>query len=89
MCLKNTIAGLGQGKQVAGEDYRRSAMLEEEERRWRACHAPSRTARVKQGKITVSTRVAHTLGFWPSDLVKVVGGSPRSSSGGRCHPMRP
>ena len=39
---------------------------------------------VKQGKNTVSTRVAHALGFWPLDLVAVV-----SSSSGRCHPMRP
>ena len=49
----------------------------------------SRAACVKHGKIIMSVRVAHALGFRPLDLVAVVGGGRRSSSGGQCHPMHP
>ena len=48
-----------------------------------------RAARVKQGKIIVSTLVAHVLGFQPLDLAVVVDGDRRSSSGGQCYPTRP
>ena len=45
--------------------------------------------RVKRGKITVSTRVDHKLGFRLSDLVAVVGSGQYSNLGGRCHPTHP
>ena len=65
---------------MAGEDCRQPAMLEEESRRRRVCHTPSRTAHVKQGKITVLTHMAHALGFRPRDLVAVVDGGRRRSA---------
>ena len=40
-CLKNSIVGLRQGKQVVGEDCLWPAMLEEEAHCWRMSHAPS------------------------------------------------
>ena len=71
------------------EDCRQPAMLKEEVRRRGVYHAPSRAARVKQGKITVPALVANALDFQPPDLVATVNDSLCSSSGGRCHPTRP
>ena len=91
MCLKNTFAGLEQGKQVAGEDRWRSAMLEEEVCHRRVCHDPQACPTCdacKTGQNHSVSACGSRVGFRPLDLVAVDGGG-RHSSGERCHPTRP
>ena len=57
---------------MAGDAGGRGALLES---MLCALTRGSRATCVKQGKITVPTRVAHALGFRPPDLVAVVKGS--------------
>ena len=89
MCLKNTFVGLEQGKQVAGEDRWRSAMLEEEVCHQRVCHdpqaCPTRDA-CRTGQNHSVSACGSRAGFPATGLG---GGGRRSSSGERCHPTRP
>ena len=67
--LKIIVTSIRQGRQMAREDRRWSAMLEEEARRWRSLHPPPRAGVWGTGKILVVVHVTHACTVWPLDLV--------------------